>query len=103
MHQRHDLFDALRPVQELNGMQDQPDFASELKEFCQLIRAASGDITQRAGYAEGTMVEVVDGPLAGCRGRVIRQNGTWEITVGLSILNTVVSSRVDITSVQEVA
>ena len=101
-YERHDLFDMLRPVQELTDMCDQPAFAHELQEFCQLIAAAGGDITQRKGYAQGTLVEVIDGPLAGCHGRVVRENGIWEITVGLSILGTIVASRVDITSVQEI-
>ena len=102
-YQRHELFDALRPVQELTDMCDQPQFTQELHSFCQLISAAGGDITQRKGYAQGTLVEVMSGPLQGCRGRVIRENGVWEITVGLSILGTVVASRIEITTVQEVA
>jgi transcription antitermination factor NusG len=101
-HERHDLFDHLRPVQELSDMRDHPDFSQELKEFCQLTQAAGGDITQRKGYAKGTLVEVVDGPLAGCRGRIVRENGTWEITVGLSIFGTTVASSIEITCVQEI-
>ena len=100
-HTRDELFTALRSVIGLTCLHDQPHFSCELAEFCKLVLAADNDTIKRPGYATGTMVEVIAGPLCGCRGRVIKHRGAWELVVGITILGTTVASRIDLTAVQE--
>lgn len=99
---RGDLFEVLRPVLALEEMPGDGTFAAELNSFCRMVLAAGDDLQRRPGYSCGDMVEVVEGALTGCRGRIVRRCDAYELEVGLSMLGTIVSSRIDIACVQPV-
>ncbi|TVR41191.1 MAG: hypothetical protein EA402_13055 [Planctomycetota bacterium] len=97
---RDQLFELLRPVLNLTPIPDGHEFVEELRNFCRLFVAAGDELNQRPGYAHGDPVEVISGAMAGCRGRVIRHRGGWELVVGLSVLGTIVTTRIDLASVR---
>jgi transcription antitermination factor NusG len=94
---------ALTGVVRILGVGAQP-IAIEDAEIVNLQRVieAGLDPLPAASLAAGQRVRVVEGPLAGVEGAIVRLKGVLRIVVAISLLNRAVSAEVDVDSVEPI-
>jgi len=92
--QQHSLLYDTKKIVRLIKVDDQETFVRELKNVTAVVKTQE-DVQVRAGLVPGRRVLILDGPLAGAEGVVVKRQGSRHLALSVHMFNQTVLVKLD--------